>query len=140
MLCAELMKIDIRVVSPLDAVEEAARAMRDRNVGFLPVCDESKVVMGTITDRDIAIRLVAEGLPSETLVEEIMSPEVVACSPRDDVLHAQKLMAENQKARILCVDDAGRLVGLISLSDVAQRDYDGRAAETLRQVSGREAR
>ena len=136
MLCEDVMKTDVECVSPVDTIEDAARKMRDENLGFLPVCDESKQVLGTITDRDIAIRAVADSLPGSTPVEEVMTGEVVACSPRDSLETALQLMAENHKSRIMCLDEEGRLVGVISLSDIAQ--LVGDASETLRQVSDRE--
>ena len=137
MLCEDIMKTEVERVSPVDTIEDAARRMRDENVGFLPVCDESKQVLGTITDRDIAIRAVADSLPGTTPVEEVMTGEVVACSPKDSIETALQLMAENHKSRIMCVDEEGRLDGVISLSDIAQ--LVGDASETLRQVSDREA-
>lgn len=140
MLCEEIMKDDVQCVSPVDSVEDAARRMRDEGVGFLPVCDESRQVLGTLTDRDIVIRAVADGLPGLTAVEEVMSSEVVACSIKDDVEVAQQLMAENRKSRIICLDADGRLAGVISLSDIAQLEQGAGAADTLRQVSEREAR
>jgi CBS domain-containing protein len=136
MLCEDIMKIDVESVSPVDSIQEAARRMRDGNVGFLPVCDESRQVLGTITDRDIAIRAVAEAQPSSTPVEDVMTGEVVACSPKDSIDGALQLMAENHKSRIMCLDEDGGLVGVISLSDIAQ--LVGDASETLRQVSDRE--
>jgi len=138
MLCEEIMKRDVECVSPADTLEDAARRMRDENIGFLPVCDESHQVMGAITDRDIAIRAVAESLPGTTPVEEVMSEELVSCSPKDDVEVALELMAENRKSRIMCLDADGRLTGVISLSDIAQLEEAGDASETLRQVSQRE--
>jgi CBS domain-containing protein len=137
MLCEDIMKTDVESVSPVDTIQDAARRMRDDNVGFLPVCDESRQVLGTITDRDIAIRAVAEAQPASTPVEDIMTGEVVACSPKDTIDTALQLMAENHKSRIMCLDDEGRLIGIISLSDIAQ--LVGEASETLRQVSDREA-
>jgi CBS domain-containing protein len=137
MLCEDIMKTDVESVSPVDTIQDAARRMRDDNVGFLPVCDESRQVLGTITDRDIALRAVAEAQPASTPVEDIMSGEVVACSPKDTIDTALQLMAENHKSRIMCLDDEGRLIGIISLSDIAQ--LVGEASETLRQVSDREA-
>jgi CBS domain-containing protein len=131
------MKTDVESVSPVDTIQDAARRMRDDNVGFLPVCDESRQVLGAITDRDIAIRAVAEAQPASTPVEDIMTGEVVACSPKDTIDTALQLMAENHKSRIMCLDDEGRLIGIISLSDIAQ--LVGEASETLRQVSDREA-
>lgn len=83
--------------APGRGVEDGAIRMRENNVGFLPVCDQSKRALGTLTDRDIAIRLVAQKKPGSTFVEDIMTEEVVACSPRDDVRDAARVMAQNQK-------------------------------------------
>ncbi|HYG69805.1 MAG TPA: CBS domain-containing protein [Anaeromyxobacteraceae bacterium] len=134
------MKRNVECVSPRDAVEDAATRMRDTNIGFLPVCDQSKKVLGTLTDRDIAVRLVAARKPGSTLVEDVMTKEVIACRPADDVRDAEKAMSQHHKSRIMCVDEGDRLVGVISLSDVAQHERGGRAADTLREVSQREAR
>ena len=139
MLCEEIMKTDPECASPVDPIEDAARLMRDANVGFLPVCDESRQVLGTLTDRDIAIRAVAESLPPTTPVEDVMSSEVVACSPKDEIEMALQLMGEYRKSRIMCLDEDGRLAGVISLSDIAQLEQ-GSASDTLRQVTDREAR
>jgi len=136
--CLEIMKRDIECLAPHASVQSAAATMRDRNVGFLPVCDDSDEVLGTVTDRDIAIRVVAEQLsPQTTAVEEVMSPEVIACQPEDDIEQAQELMAQYRKSRIMCIDSDGRLVGVISLSDIADR-VGNSAARTLRAVSSRE--
>lgn len=140
MRCEEIMKRDVDCVSPRDTVEDAAARMRDENIGFLPVCDQSRKVLGTLTDRDIVIRLVAAKKPASTFVEEILTKEVIACRPEDTVRDAEKAMAKNHKSRIMCVDDGGRLVGVISLSDIAQHDRAGRAADTLRGVSEREVK
>lgn len=140
MLSEQIMKRDVECVSPVDTVEEAARRMRDEKVGFLPVCDQSKKVLGTITDRDLVIRVLASKKPPTTPVDDVMTKEVVSCGPKDDLQRAMQLMAENQKSRIMCVDGDGRLVGVISLSDIAQEEPAGQASEVLRQVSGREVR
>ena len=141
MNCRDLMKTDAHCVSPADTVEQAAVRMREQNVGFLPVCDQSRKVLGTVTDRDIAVRVVAAGRSSDTPVEDAMTRELVACSPEDDVQRALQLMAENQKSRIVCVDEQGCLEGVISLSDIAQSaEVGGRGAETLRRITEREAR
>lgn len=139
MRCEEIMKKDVQFVSPRDTVEDAAMRMKDHEVGFLPVCDQSRKVLGTLTDRDIAIRLVAGKKPASTFVEEIMTNEVISCRPEDDVQDAQLAMAENHKSRIICCDQNGALLGVISLSDIAQHAQDT-ASETLRGVSEREAR
>jgi CBS domain-containing protein len=139
MLCSELMNSDIECVSPSTAVKDAARKMRDWNIGFLPVCDESMRPVGTITDRDIAIRVVAEGYPATTPVESFITYEVISCSPEDDVSYARELMAQNRISRIICTNRKGRIEGVISLSDIAELDAID-AAQTLLEVTGRESR
>jgi CBS domain-containing protein len=137
-LCREIMKRDIHSLSSSDSVVAAATKMRDQNVGFLPVCDERMKVLGTITDRDIAIRLVAELRDCSTRVGQIMTREVVACEPEDDISDAAELMADQRKSRIMCISDEGRLVGIISLSDIAE--FDGvHAAIALNEIGRRES-
>jgi CBS domain-containing protein len=139
MRCDQVMKRDLECVAPGDTVDEAACRMRDANVGFLPVCEQSMKVLGTITDRDITIRVVAEKKPSNTRVSDVMTREVIACRPGDDLQDAEELMARHHKSRIMCIDN-GRLVGVISLSDIAQKERGARASDTLRKISEREAR
>lgn len=139
MRCDEIMKQNVECVLPEDSVEDAACKMRDQNVGFLPVCDDAGRVLGALTDRDIAIRVIAEGKPITTRVDEVMTPDVVATKPEDAIETAERLMAEHHKSRMMCIDADGRLAGVISLSDIAQHHQQG-ASETLREVSAREAR
>jgi CBS domain-containing protein len=135
--CREIMKREIECLSPRESAQAAAARMREQNIGFLPVCDDGMQVLGTVTDRDIAMRIVAEKLPAGTAVEQIMTREVIACYPQADIEVAKELMADNRKSRIMCVDDAGCLIGVISLSDIAKLQGDG-AGRTLREVSRRE--
>jgi len=139
MLCSEIMKLDVECVSPKTSLREAARAMRDRNIGFLPVCDEERRSIGVVTDRDIAVRAIAEGCGDSTPVETIMTREVVSCRPEDELRHAHELMARHRKSRIVCVDRRGRVKGVISLSDLADLD-ELEGGSTLREVSAREHR
>lgn len=140
MLCDVLMKTAVESVSPEDSAETAARRMRDKNIGFLPVCDRySGKVRGTLTDRDIALRVVAEKRSLTTPVQQIMTRDAIYCRPDDDISTAEELMADNLVSRIMCIDEDGQLVGVISLSDIAVMD-GARAARTLEQVSAREAR
>src|SRR5262245_24524706 len=113
MRCMEIMKREVECISPDDTVQTAARRMRDQHVGFLPVCGEDKKVLGTVTDRDLAIRVLARGGVATTTVSQVMTREVVACRPEDDLGRAQDLMVENQKSRIMCVDATGCLIGVI---------------------------
>lgn len=141
MLCEDLMKTEVECIAPEDLVVDAARTMRDEEVGFLPVCDAEGRVIGTLTDRDIAIRLVAENLPAESAVGDVMTTGIVACDPTASIEDAQKLMGLARVSRILCIEEqSGRLAGVISLSDIAQLEQGPRTAQTLREVSSREAR
>jgi len=138
MLCSELMKSAVECVSPTDSAEIAAKRMRDHNVGFLPVCDEQLHVIGTLTDRDLAIRLVAEQRSPTTPASQLMTPDVVSCLATDDVARAEELMGLFRVARIVCTDRDGTLLGIISLSDVAQHESATRAGLTLKDVTLRE--
>ncbi len=139
MRCEQLMKRDVQRVRPADDLRSAARKMRDRNVGFLVVCDEEGRAIGTLTDRDLVIRADAEGLdPSATRVREVMTAQVIACRPGEDVGVAERRMREEQKSRIVVTDTAGQVVGVISLSDFATWDPKG-AAETLCEIANRES-
>jgi CBS domain-containing protein len=137
MRCQEIMKRQVKCVAPEDTVQSAARQMRDEAVGFLPVCDRGKRVLGTVTDRDLTLRVLADARAASTPISDVFTPDVVACSPEDELDTASELMAENHKSRIMCLDDTGRLVGVISLSDIAQYQNAGR---TLRNISEREVR
>ncbi len=140
MRCEEIMKREPACISPSVSAGEAARRMRNDNIGFLPVCEADKRVLGTLTDRDIAIRLVAENKSADTPVEEIMTREVIAARPSDDILQAEQLMAKHHKSRMLCIDEQERLVGVISLSDIAHHESGTRSADTLREITTREVR
>jgi CBS domain-containing protein len=137
-LCKEIMKQSVQCAMADDTIQAAARKMRDANVGFLPVCDSSFRVLGTLTDRDLALRVLAENRPLTTKTGDVMTREVVACRPDDDVLRAEQLMAQHHKSRVLCTEADGRLVGVISLSDIAQSEEDRNAAYTMRRVTERE--
>ena len=140
MMCQDVMKSDVKCVSPTTTVEDAATLMRDERVGFLPICDAKRHAVGTITDRDITIRAVAARETTGQPIEKFMTRHVVACRSSDDLAYAQELMSQEKVSRIMCVDAEGVLEGIISLSDIAQLDDGARASATLRNVSDREAR
>ncbi|WP_441287647.1 CBS domain-containing protein [Sorangium sp. KYC3313] len=139
MLCKEIMKQDIQSVLADDTIQTAARKMRDANIGFLPVCDSAGRVLGALTDRDLAIRVLAHSRPLSTKAGDVMTRGVVACRPDDDVQRAEQLMGQHHKSRVLCTEADGRLVGIISLSDIAQSEDDRHTAQTVRRVTEREA-
>jgi CBS domain-containing protein len=137
----KVMKTDVECTATTDSVEVVARKMRDRNVGFLPVCDDAGAVVGTITDRDLTIRvLAAQRAPGATLVKDVMTPEVICVTEDDSVATVEELMATSHVSRIVVVDDDKCPIGVISLSDIAQEERGGKAANILKQVSEREVR
>lgn len=141
MRCEEIMKGSVECLKTHHSAAQAAIKMRDAGVGFLPVCDDDGKAVGTLTDRDIVLRVCAEDrLPSAVQAVDIMTHEVICCSPLDDVTRAQALMAAHQKSRIMVTDGHGRIVGVISLSDLAQHAEAGQVGRTVRAVSEREAR
>ncbi len=140
MRCEDMMKKDSVFVSTDETARTAAELMRAGNIGFLPVCDEQSRVVGAITDRDLAMRIVADGLDANTSIADVMTNEVISCKPNDDVDQARELMETYHKSRIVLTDDDGILRGVISLSDFAAYGPELEAGETLREISKRESR
>lgn len=139
MQCRELMRRPVEQVDPNQTAVAAARAMREKNIGILPVCEPDGRVIGVVTDRDLAVRVLGEErAPSATRVADIMSAPVVTCRPDDDIQRAEELMRRGKTSRILVVDQDECPIGMISLADLAQVDRDG-AADTLAAVAAREA-
>ena len=141
MRCETVMQSDVLFVGPNDSAQHAALIMRAANIGFLPVCDEGACVVGVVTDRDLALRVCAEGLSAGALsVAEVMTRDLVACRPDDELTDAERRMAEYGKSRIVVTDGASRLLGVISITDVVKRDSNKHAARTLRKIVDREFR
>jgi CBS domain-containing protein len=137
--CAAAMKTDVQTIREWDSLRDAAELMALSKVGFLPVCDENGHVVGTVTDRDIVVRAAAAGLAlDDTYVREIMTRDAIACRPDDDITVAEQLMAQYHVARIVVTDDRNALVGVISLSDIAEREPARRLARTIRGVTARD--
>jgi CBS domain-containing protein len=139
MLCRELMKKDVARCTEALTAESCARMMKDNNIGFLPVVDADQRVVGVITDRDLAVRVLAEGLDRETPVGNVMTRDVRICRPEDKLQEAEWKMSTTRKSRLIVTDDDGHCVGVISLSDIAQADTRSRAGGVLRAVTRREA-
>jgi CBS domain-containing protein len=138
MRCEELMKRHVERVSPSDSLRTAAQKMREHNIGFLPVCDSAGRVLGVLTDRDIVVRACAVGRDIErTPVEVVMSPDVISCRPTQTVRHAEELMMTTRRSRIVVTDPGGTLLGVISLSDIAQYETPSRTADTLQGITSR---
>jgi CBS domain-containing protein len=129
----EVMSTGVTVIGPEQPLQEAAQLMADLDVGSLPVCD-GKRLLGMVTDRDITVRAVASGRGVDTPVREVMSGEVIYATSDQAVEDVMRDMAEAQVRRIPVVDADKKLVGIVSLGDLAleeERDVD----KTLREVS-----
>jgi CBS domain-containing protein len=130
----EIMSADVRMVRPEQSIREAAQLMDEIGVGALPVANQERLV-GMVTDRDIAVRAVARGLPLETRVSEVMSPEVKYCFDDDDLGKIVSNMGNIQVRRLPVVDRNKRLVGIIALADIATKTSSEDAAVALSGIS-----
>jgi CBS domain-containing protein len=129
----QAMTREVRVATPGQSIREAAKLMAELDAGSLPVGDNDRLV-GMITDRDIAIRAVAAGKNPDTPVRDIMSAEVKYCFEDEDLDHVAKNMADIQVRRLPVVNREKRLVGIISLGDLAQSEKKA-AAKAVSGVS-----
>ena len=119
----------VAYVNPNCSVEECAKIMCNNHVGCIPVCDNSKQIVGLVTDRDIILRTIGCGKDiKNTNVRDIMTSKVCCCTPDVDVSEAEKIMSENQIRRLPVIQD-GKVVGILTLSDIAKND--GISQETL---------
>jgi CBS domain-containing protein len=132
----EVMTKGAECVGPDTTLQEAARKMRDLDVGPLPVCDNDRLA-GMLTDRDIVVRAVAEGRdPRTAKVRDAMSEGISYCYEDDAVADAARLMREKQVRRLVVLNRDKRLVGIVSLGDLAVETGDERlAGKTLERVS-----
>jgi CBS domain-containing protein len=144
MKARDMMTKNPTTVTPDTKLQEAARMMKDRNVGILPVVAEtsSQTLVGVITDRDIAIRCVAQGHDSsKCLVREVMSTGVVTAREDDDVDSVMELMGREQVRRIPIVGERGSLVGIVAQADVVIEAQDDKKAEkTVERISKESAK
>ena len=132
----EIITHDPQVIRPETALIEAAQKMKSLDIGMLPVCDGDRLV-GVITDRDITVRGVAQGYdPKTARVQEVMTPEVIYCFDDEDVKDVAKKMEEKQVRRLPVLNREKRLVGIVSLGDLAVRTGKEKlAGEVLERVS-----
>jgi CBS domain-containing protein len=143
----EIMTKDPSCVTPDASVREAAQIMKSQDVGVVPVVDSNadRRLVGIVTDRDIAIRCVADGKDGSCRVRDVMSSDDLAtCSFSDDVEQVMDAMRTEKVRRIPIVDERGSLVGIVSQADVLRKTRDmNRAGETVEEISepgGRHAR
>jgi CBS domain-containing protein len=132
MRVGEAMRRDVYVARPDHSIEDAARAMLAVDIGILPV-EENDRLVGMISDRDIVVRAVAEGKGGRTPIGEVMTRDVKYCFEDDDIDRVEQNMGEQQVRRLPVLNRDKRLVGILSLADLAQRDQ--RVGDALRQIT-----
>ena len=138
MICSEIMTKDPECCVPSDSVMKAAQLMKSEDVGPIPIVEDKKEkkLTGIVTDRDLAIKVVAEARdPKTTQVEEVMPEGLVTCRENDDVQSVLKLMEDNQIRRIPVVDQSDHLLGIIAQADVATRLGSRTTGRVVEQVS-----
>ncbi|MDO8902528.1 MAG: CBS domain-containing protein [Phenylobacterium sp.] len=134
MKISDVMSRAPQVAKPSDTIAAVARRMSEIDSGVLPVVEGDEIV-GVITDRDIVIRVVGEDRDNEICVSEVMTSPVVTCVESESLKVATKKMAELQMRRMVIVDGAGKLVGILSLGDVAREDSARTVGHTLEDIS-----
>lgn len=134
MKVSEVMTRDVRTVRPDQSVREAANFMLQADAGAIPVTDGDRLI-GMITDRDIAVRGVAEGHGPDTLVRELMTNDIVAVRVEDDTDEVAVRMGEAQVRRLPVIDDQQKLCGIVSLSDLTRMSDSSDAEQALEGVS-----
>jgi CBS domain-containing protein len=130
----EAMSGNVKIVGPGQSIREAARLMAELDCGCLPVGEEGRLV-GMITDRDITVRAVADGMSSKTPIRDIMSPEVKYCFDDAELDEVAQNMADIKVRRLPVVDHSKRLVGILSLGDLALTEDAVCAASALSGIS-----
>ena len=137
--CNEVMTKNPVCCLPNDMVAKVAQLMKRKDIGPVPIIEneQTKKLVGIVTDRDLALKIVAEGRDAKfTKAEEVMTRKVVTCRGEDDVQKALDAMSEHQLRRIPVVDNDNRIVGIIAQADVATRvDQPAKTAEVVKDIS-----
>ena len=136
MKVSEIMTREVEILQPDDTLHLAAQKMRDRDIGFLPVCD-GKSLMGVLSDRDIAIRALADAMDINVMLgRDLMTTPAIYCFDDQDVTEAAKIMGENQIRRLVVLSrDDERLVGVVSLGDLAKNGITDISGKVLQRIS-----
>ena len=137
--CSEVMTKSPVCCLPNDMVVNVAELMNSGNIGSIPVIEneQTKKLIGIVTDRDLALKIVAKGLDAKsTKVEAVMTRKMITCRADDDLLKALDALAEHQLRRIPVVDADHKIVGIIAQADVATRvDQPEKTAEMVKEIS-----
>ena len=132
----EIMSSDVEVIHPNDTLQIAAQKMRDRDIGFLPVCDGDRLI-GVLSDRDVVVRALAEGMDSQAVVgRDLVTSPAIYCFDDQSVDEVAKLMHDNQIRRLVVLNRGNkRMVGIVSLGDLAINVDDKLSGEVLQSIS-----
>jgi CBS domain-containing protein len=133
----EAMTSGPAVVQASTTAAEAARTMKDENVGSLPVVEDGRLV-GMVTDRDLALRVLGEGREPGVAVSEVCASDLVTIDPAQTLAEAARLMADHQLRRLPVVEEDGRLVGIVAQADIARHGDDALTGEVVQKISGSE--
>jgi CBS domain-containing protein len=140
MKCADIMNTNLEWLGEHDSLLRAAKIMAEADVGFLPICDAQRRVIGVVTDRDLATRALAKNLaPATTSAAMVMTSPAVTCPASADLRFAEELMGRERKSRLVITDGEGRLAGILSLADLIEHAPGRQALVTARKVLWREA-
>ncbi|MBA3348120.1 MAG: CBS domain-containing protein [Actinobacteria bacterium] len=131
---SEAMTSNPTTVEPGTSAQEAARTMKSEDVGSLPIVEADRLV-GIVTDRDIALRIVGEGMGADTPVGQIASKDLVTIDPQQELGEAVRLMAEHQLRRLPVCEEDGKLVGILAQADIAQVGHDELTGEVVQKIS-----
>lgn len=134
MRISEVMTRDVHVANPDQTIQQVAQAMAGLDIGMMPVGENDRLV-GMITDRDIATRGVAKGRGPETSVRDLMTPEAKYCFDDDEIEDVARNMGEIQVRRLPVIDRDKRLVGFVSLGDIATSQARHSGGEALSGIS-----
>ena len=131
----EFMCQDVCFVKPNCNVYDAARIMNENHIGCIPVCDDEKKILGIVTDRDIVLRNVACNKDAKiTPVSDIMTTNIYTCKSDDSVENAEFTMSKNQIRRIPVVDNQNRVVGIVSIGDLAHNTENNNLSKTMENI------
>jgi CBS domain-containing protein len=134
--CESVMSRNVSACSESDTVADAAQLMRERNIGMIPVIDINHQLKGVVTDRDLTLRVLAENKNAKTKLQDVMtSGNLVTVSPKDSLRTAEEKMIQHQTGRALVTDEHGRVVGVISRSEIARAEPPERAGHVLSSLT-----
>jgi CBS domain-containing protein len=139
MRCRDLMTTTVHSCRDTETAYRCAQLMRRENVGFVPVVDAEQRLVGVVTDRDLAVRVLATARAPTTELRDIMTTDMATCEPDEELREAEQRMAQRRVSRIVVMSPFRRCLGVLSLSDVVRVEESRRAGELLRSVTARES-